>query len=60
MKHYIQRNWKFIKRNSYKGRTGYNPDFIQGMIFDEMNILIELEIIKNIIKEIRYIVKLHR
>ena len=60
MRQFIQGKWKYIKKNSYKNRTGYNPEFIMKMIYDEINILVEKSTIKSIILEIRYDVKKYR
>ena len=60
IKHYLHRNWKLIKENSYENRKGYNPDYIQDMIYKEMKVVIDTKLIKTLIKEVRYRVKKYK
>ena len=41
MKHYIWRYWGKIKYISYEDKLGYNPDFIQQMFYNQMEVLVD-------------------
>ena len=60
MKQYIHRYWRQIKYHSYDNKKGYNPDYIQEMIYGEMRVVIERTLIKQVVKEVRYDIKLHK
>ena len=56
-KHYVRRYWDTIKKHSYDDRKGYNPDWIQLMLYNQMEVVIDLSIIKKVIKEVRKSIK---
>jgi len=56
----MHRNWKTIKEKSYENRKGYNPEFIQEMIYTEMKVVVDTQLIKKLIKEVRYRVKKYK
>jgi len=60
MKHYIHRHWKEIKMNSYPNKKGYNPQWIQQKVYDNMHVVINIPIIKEAIVKVRYIVKKYK
>ena len=60
MKHYIHRNWKNIKKHSYKHKKGYNPEYVQSKVYDQMHVVIDIEIIKDAIKKVRYLVRKYK
>jgi len=60
IKHFMLRYWKVIKHNSYEDRTGYNPSWIQEAFYYHANVVVDQSIIKNGIKEVRYIAKKHK
>ena len=53
MKHYIRRYYTKFKYLSYEDKLGYNPDFIQQMFYNQMEVLVDKEVIKKCIKEVR-------
>ena len=57
MKHYIRRYWDVIKTHSYPDRKGYNPDWIQLLFHNQMNVVVDLDIIKLVIKDVKQQVK---
>ena len=60
MKHYIHRNWGEIKEYSYEYKYGYNPNYVQEMIYEETGVVVERSIIKKAIKDVRKRVKIFK
>ena len=60
VKHYVYRNIKHIKHNSFTNREGYDLGYIQEMIYNETGVVVDQDPIKRAVAEIRYKVKKYK
>ena len=53
MKYFIRRYYTKIKYLSYEDKYGYNPDWIQEMFYNQMQVLVDKKVIQKCLKEVR-------